>query len=499
MSITDMTGVASLFPRHSGPTVLYLNFDGNSSQGVSAFQSTTGNRNRDIQEIMYRTAEIFSPFDVQVKRMFGNGSYDSSSNGNTTIFIGDKSSNGTGANNKAYAGTPWGYADFPGDVKGITHRPNSDAYDLAYVDPVYGASNSSWGNQQISRAIAHEAGHTFGLAHVLSSPDPEIMSYDSSNVRFVNKTFNITDLNYNGTSTVHDPGHAPKWHIHIPLPFGGGIDFPVPITTQNSYTFLQTTLGARVTSGDFANIADSGAVDGSYVDGFKPSVGVGSSIIGGIQRAGDYDVFTLSTPTSRSVVIDVKKLAGSRLDPVVMVFDSSGQNLLAFDDDSGGSLNSHLVFSAVGGVNYQIVVGSWSGNSAGSYQLTVNNLFRLPFATALRPVNLRLVQPLRESLEPLQLTPESFAAVSKSSALRSLAVDRVFFRHGPTATLEPGDLHPGSVGNHLPPQGDTPSSDNHSSSDLLRSLSDADLDALAHRLAQLLHLGHHHHRRHRHR
>src|SRR5437867_13191717 len=78
MSITDMTGVAQLFPRHSGPTVLYLNFDGWASQGVSSFQSTTGDRTRDIHEILFRTAQIFAPFDVQVQRRYGDGSYDSS-------------------------------------------------------------------------------------------------------------------------------------------------------------------------------------------------------------------------------------------------------------------------------------------------------------------------------------------------------------------------------------------------------------------------------------
>src|SRR5262245_56435493 len=64
LSVTDMTGVAQLFPRHSGPTMLYLNFDGWTAQGVSSFQSTTGDRTRDIHEIIYRTAEIFAPFDV---------------------------------------------------------------------------------------------------------------------------------------------------------------------------------------------------------------------------------------------------------------------------------------------------------------------------------------------------------------------------------------------------------------------------------------------------
>src|SRR5262249_5749208 len=59
--ITDMTVLAQQFPTHAGPTKLYLNFDGWAAKGVSAFQSTTGNRNADIHEVLYRTAEIFAP------------------------------------------------------------------------------------------------------------------------------------------------------------------------------------------------------------------------------------------------------------------------------------------------------------------------------------------------------------------------------------------------------------------------------------------------------
>src|SRR5262245_56413050 len=86
--ITDMTAVASLYPPHSGPTTLYLNFDGYAGAGVSSFASTTGDRNADVHEILYRTAEIFAPFNVQVRRIYGDGNY-SSGGGNTTIFIGD--------------------------------------------------------------------------------------------------------------------------------------------------------------------------------------------------------------------------------------------------------------------------------------------------------------------------------------------------------------------------------------------------------------------------
>src|SRR5262245_9562493 len=197
--ITDMTQLAQQFGRHAGATVLYLNFDGNTAQGVSSFQSVSGDRTRDIHEILFRTQEIFAPFDVQVRRIYGDGAADTSSSGNSTIFIGNNTAYGTGtgftgdehhgahhdadadadgcicdhnaygvgsapgAGNGSGAFTPWGSSDFPSPGnKGITHQPNSDAYDVAFVDPIsYNSgtgTNQSRSIQWIAQAAAHEAG-----------------------------------------------------------------------------------------------------------------------------------------------------------------------------------------------------------------------------------------------------------------------------------------------------------------------------------------------------
>src|SRR5262249_20282693 len=145
--ITDMTVLAQQFPRHPGPTALYLNFDGWQDRGISPFLSTTGDRERDIQEILYRTAEVFAPFDVHVVRRLGDGSLDLGNGGNTTIFIGDYAANGQGTKglpgvfwkaptNRARSFTPSNFVDYPSPQRGIFHAPNSDPYDLAYVDPV---------------------------------------------------------------------------------------------------------------------------------------------------------------------------------------------------------------------------------------------------------------------------------------------------------------------------------------------------------------------------
>src|SRR5690349_9836525 len=91
---TNYSELAQQFPRHSGPSTLYLNFDGWVSKGISPLW-ISGKSQADIQDILYRTSEVFSPFDVEVRRAFGDGAY-GSSNGDSTVFIGDMTENGIG-------------------------------------------------------------------------------------------------------------------------------------------------------------------------------------------------------------------------------------------------------------------------------------------------------------------------------------------------------------------------------------------------------------------
>ena len=63
--------------RPSGPTYLYLNFDGwkackyNGNNDVTAFSGTAG----DVASILYRTAEAYAPFNVIIQQISGNGNY----------------------------------------------------------------------------------------------------------------------------------------------------------------------------------------------------------------------------------------------------------------------------------------------------------------------------------------------------------------------------------------------------------------------------------------
>src|SRR5262249_16218130 len=145
-----------------------------------------------------------------------------------------------------------GYADTPCDVRGHDHVPNSDLYDIAYVQPAF-VPAAAWSNTSIAKAIAHEAGHTFGLVHIrtesidptplltLQGAPPEVMSYDSANTRFANKTFAVTDWNYTNGGLKIQGDYHPHYQDDI-------------ISKQNSFTYPQTRIGSRPLD-DHPNVA----------------------------------------------------------------------------------------------------------------------------------------------------------------------------------------------------------------------------------------------------
>jgi hypothetical protein len=267
MSISSMTQLAEMFPPHEGPTMLYLNFDGTGSgpvagKSISPYTAgPSGDRNADIYNIFNGVSRLFASFNVEVRQIYGAGAYDSGSNGNTTIFIGANAGNISSDTHKKVpgSGTPSQYVDAPGVNKGYNHVPNSDPYDLAFVDPVGQDATGKWITTQsvatIVQAIGHEAGHTFGLEHVFtgdgsgkySASNPgDMMTYDAPNASFIDMNYSVTDANYDPTLPAPLPGYA--WNVaHAGDSFfaewkesNGTID---KITLQDSYTYLHAVLG----------------------------------------------------------------------------------------------------------------------------------------------------------------------------------------------------------------------------------------------------------------
>ncbi len=363
---TDLTAVARQFRRHPRPTMLWLNFDGwRNPLGVKStiqpFQMTAGKRDRDIQVVLFRTQEAFAPFDVQVVRAFGSGRYDGRRLGNTTVFVGANTANVRKGKKFLRAHTPVRNTDMPGLTLGDTHRPNSNPYDLAFVDPVRQVGDR-WetikSHRAIAGSIAHEAGHTFGLTHTLSKPIPEMMSYDAPNRFFSNRTLQITDLNQTPTGLVTAPVVRPRWR-------------GTPLRTQNSFTYLRAVLGPRPAD-DFANVADTTAVDPAYRDGRLIDLPAGHAITGSIERRGDYDVFRVRKADQQGLNVWVRPRPGQRLAPVLMVFDATGRQVVAFDNGRNRANRvAQVVLPAGAAQSYKVVVGAADGSTVGTYDLSV--------------------------------------------------------------------------------------------------------------------------------
>jgi hypothetical protein len=262
LSTTDMTTMAQWFgPPKTTPTTLYLNFDGGTlnwnmmgyqgSKTIQSYVPTPGStRDQDIQSILSEVGQIFAPFNVQVKQMKGANNYDQS-NGNTTVFVGGDATNVSDGLKAEHSSTPGEFKDVPGITLGYLHARDSEPYHLAFVDPmVQGVKGEPWWNNdstdQIAESIGHEAGHTFGLEHVLTGDATDLMSYSALNKTFLNRTFSVTDQNYDPSSDITNGGGS-MYAIAFHPSWGNawGLDFYAKATQQNSYTYLLAVLGAN--------------------------------------------------------------------------------------------------------------------------------------------------------------------------------------------------------------------------------------------------------------
>ena len=385
---SEMSQVALHYPVHSGTTNLYLNFDGGSindtqaggSKTIASYVAPTGqDRNQAIEDIIYRTAEIFSPFNVRVRIMRGAGNF-SKTNGDTTIFVGDNGANQDSAgHNTAYSVTPNASVDLPGKNKGFDHVPNSDAYDLAFVDATHLDIPSQVlitdSDVAIARDIAHEAGHTFGLAHVLSSPQYDIMSYDTwDNPNYLNAVLNITDLNYDGASTTHT-GDFPT----INAIDSTGRVFSTRIFQQNSFAYLRAALGNKAIDIDpyYHDQADRTTVTSDYyaVLGDPTVINTSSHPSSTLSNFGEYDVYTLKKVVSSrfgSVVAPTPTLISLAIgapafDPQIMLYNSDGTQLLA------ATHGSSMVYMLGNNVNYKLVISGYLGDTAGQYTVNMSS------------------------------------------------------------------------------------------------------------------------------
>jgi len=104
------------------------------------------------------------------------------------------------------------------------------------------------------------------------------------------------------------------------------------------------------------------------------TVSVDGVASGTIETLGDRDWFQVQLTAGKSYVIDLQSWnsAGPGLgDPFLRIHGSNG-GLLASDDDSGGNLNSEVVFTPTSTGTYYIEAGAFADSSTGLYSIAVS-------------------------------------------------------------------------------------------------------------------------------
>jgi hypothetical protein len=372
----ELSMLARYFKLQRGPAKLYINFDGcvnfdGKGHLIIPFQGTTGHRDMDIQEILFRVSEAFAPFNVQVLRMYGNGHYDRAG-GNSTVFIGAQTSNLDEAGRKYQHFYSRGRSHLVTLKEPDTTYPLAGSpYHLAYLDPIGQRPDSTaWVNMAtnltLSHALVHEAGHCWGLVHVHSADLPDSMNYDkpSNQLCFLDRPFPTAALNWNAKAGKMD---------QVPLPKYRGDS----ITSQNSYRFLMTVLGPRPHN-DRPHVADHRIVDAVYSEGAVQELSPNAPLEGEIAPRGDYDVFRTGPATRGSLEAEVKVPANSKLKPLILVFDNTGDKLRAAVISNAKSKACKLRWPAAPGQSFKVVVGAVDGASTGAYQVVVRPAGSLP-------------------------------------------------------------------------------------------------------------------------
>ncbi len=144
----------------------------------------------------------------------------------------------------------------------------------------------------------------------------------------------------------------------VPLGFGPGEDPKVRISgdlTPPSVTVVP--VATTENNGDINN-----ATETSIIPGQQASITstIGDGPFGG--TTGDYDFYAVRNVQAGGVItVDVDAQSfGSSLDSVVAIYDAAG-NLVAFNDDANGSLDSQLTHIAASAGDYFVAVFGYGG------------------------------------------------------------------------------------------------------------------------------------------
>jgi hypothetical protein len=269
-----------------------------------------------ILEIWQRAAEDFAPFDINV----------------TTAVPGDLS-NGVGLRVSIGGDGTWTGGTYGG--ASYINSFNSAIPNTSFVFP----ENISYLARNIGDAVAHEAGHAFGLEH---------------------------QSQYDGLGNLiaeYNPGTADVGPIM-------GISYSA---TQSLWQTGPTPDGSTVIQDDLAVL--SANAFGYRVDDYGSTFGTAETLSAGIastsgviEIATDQDVFSFETFSDGAVVLDVAGAdVGPNLDIELELYDSGETLILA--DDPANSLAASINTTLTAGQYYVVVKSDGEYGEIGQYTL----------------------------------------------------------------------------------------------------------------------------------
>jgi methionine-rich copper-binding protein CopC len=208
----------------------------------------------------------------------------------------------------------------------------------------------------------------------------------------------------------------------------------------------------------FAGIAGAGAFSFSTggaaaADDFPFSIGTtglvavgGAAARGTIETADDADLFKVALTAGTTYVFDLVRVAGGLADPYLVLYDPDG-DAVAFDDDSGGSGNSRLGFTAastgvffLGAFDYDTGIGAYtlSASVQDTTPPTLTGLSPADNATDVAPganLVLNFSEPVRAGSGNLQILNAN-GSVARTIAMSDATQVSIA---GATVTINPSD------------------------------------------------------------
>ena len=163
----------------------------------------------------------------------------------------------------------------------------------------------------------------------------------------------------------------------------GRTELAVSVFTDGKYYLEVSAVDLPGNTGTYVlDTRDRGSVTNTNDDyasdsGTSTSVSPGNPITGEIEVAGDNDWLSVALEAGKVYVFDVLAdgdgPGGTLSDSTLRLLDAEG-NEIAFDDDSGAALDSHIQFTANATGTYYLDVGS-NKDSIGTYTLRVRELY----------------------------------------------------------------------------------------------------------------------------